>query len=282
MVVSGVALAAWLDARRERVARHPQIEGSLEVAGLGASLRILRDRTGVPHIRAESAADAWFGLGFVHAQDRPGQMLMARRAALGTSAAHDGAGSLVADRWARTLGFARLAAAEEARLGAAEREVLTAYARGANAWIDRIRSGEVGAPAGVRVGPDLPPWTPVDSLAVLKPQSWTLGASLQESLVLEELIRRIGPAQSRSFFPGAVRVASTARPGRRTRVSLGEPALAPWIDPLRKAAGHAGRSVGSSAVLIRGSLVAGGSPLLAGDGHYPALAPAELHQADLR
>ncbi len=284
----GLALAVWLDARRERVARHPKIEGELSVEGLSAPLRILRDRSGVPHIRADSDPDAWFGLGFVHAQDRAGQMLSARRAALGTAAAHEGAQALPADRWARTLGFGRLAAAEEARLGAAERRVLVAYAAGANAWLDRIRSGAVGAPAGVRVGPELPPWTPADSLAVLKHRAWTLGASLEESLTLEELIRRIGPALARSFFPPAVRSAS--RPdGSAPRIATPDgsapriPGRTPgWRDPLRLAAGHAGRSVGSSAVLIQGSQIPGEAPLLAGDSHYPALAPAELHQADLR
>ena len=48
----------------------PQTTGVLRVAGLDAPIEILRDAYGIPHIYARSADDAYFALGFVHAQDR--------------------------------------------------------------------------------------------------------------------------------------------------------------------------------------------------------------------
>ena len=53
--------------------------GTIEVEGVSAPVRIVRDREGVPHITAQSRNDALFGLGFVHGQDRLWQMEFQRR-----------------------------------------------------------------------------------------------------------------------------------------------------------------------------------------------------------
>ena len=42
-------------------------------------MRVRRDRWGVPHIEAGSAADLWFAEGFCHGQDRLWQMDFYRR-----------------------------------------------------------------------------------------------------------------------------------------------------------------------------------------------------------
>src|SRR5665647_882247 len=54
----------------------PQLDGTVTLSGLKAPVDIVRDRHGVPHIYAGSVADAYFALGFVHAQDRLWQMEM--------------------------------------------------------------------------------------------------------------------------------------------------------------------------------------------------------------
>ena len=61
----------------------PQTTGESRVDGLSAPVEISRDRNGIPHIYARTDADAWFGLGFVHAQDRLFQMEMMRRVGQG-------------------------------------------------------------------------------------------------------------------------------------------------------------------------------------------------------
>src|SRR5688572_5911212 len=52
-------------------------------APVARAVRIARDLEGVPHIQAESIADALFAQGFVHAQDRLFQMDLVRRQASG-------------------------------------------------------------------------------------------------------------------------------------------------------------------------------------------------------
>src|ERR1700722_2096457 len=61
----------------------PQIDGSLAVAGLAASVSVQRDAQGVPHIHAASLDDLVFAQGFVTAQDRLFQMDALRRHAAG-------------------------------------------------------------------------------------------------------------------------------------------------------------------------------------------------------
>ena len=47
-------------------------------AGLENPVDILRDEFSVPHIFAETEADAYFALGYAHAQDRMWQMEMSK------------------------------------------------------------------------------------------------------------------------------------------------------------------------------------------------------------
>ena len=61
----------------------PDYTGSRPVRGLEAPMQVLRTKEAVPYILAENDQDAFFGLGYVHAQDRMWQMEIARRTAKG-------------------------------------------------------------------------------------------------------------------------------------------------------------------------------------------------------
>src|SRR5689334_3096484 len=75
------AAVAWVYS----MARHelPQTEGTISLNGLTAPVTIVRDKLGVPHIRAASIEDLLFAQGFVTAQDRLWQMDTSRRYAAG-------------------------------------------------------------------------------------------------------------------------------------------------------------------------------------------------------
>jgi penicillin amidase len=124
---------AEVDARPEECLA--TVEGELTVEGLDAAVTIVRDRWGIPHIRAGSARDAFFGQGYAIGQDRAFQLELYRRMAHGTSAAMLNRGLLGRDRQNRRLGFGRLAAAEWEHQSDGAREVLEAYAAGVNAAI---------------------------------------------------------------------------------------------------------------------------------------------------
>lgn len=122
----------------------PDYDEDFSVAGIEGPVDILRDAAAIPHISADSAADAYFALGFVHAQDRLGQLLRARRAA-------------------QTL----LPLDQTIEVEPSTAQALDAYAAGVNAWLGLVSEGGRG-----RGSPDLliadermiAAWRPVDSL----------------------------------------------------------------------------------------------------------------------
>ena len=284
LVMGAGVLALFVEGVRDRSAvkaAFPMAEGSLPVAGLIGTLRIDRDARGLAHVSAERESDAFFGLGFVHAQDRLGQMLWLRRRAHGRAAESLGAAALDADRMARTIGFAQLAEAQLAQVDPRTRRVLDAYAAGVNARIARIEAGEVAPPVLV-VQADLPlePWRAADSLALLKLYAWGLGESVEASLVLSDLIQHLGAAAAQRFFPErapglppAPDATVDRPPERGTRGIAGS---------LRRAMGFDAPSVGSSAWVLGGAHSASGRPLIAADSHLPASIPAWLHLDHIR
>lgn len=281
----GVALAAlvvgvgWLAAQlRESAAARaafPTVTGRIVVEGLAAAIEIHRDLRGVPHIEASTELDAFFGLGFVHAQDRLAQMFWLSRSGHGRAAEAMGESALDADRLARTLDLAGAARAQWGGLDPPTRQVLEAYSRGVNARIARIRAGQVSRPRWLaRRDVAVEDWTPVDSLVVWKLYAWGLSSSLDASLVLVDLIERLGGFQARRFFPHIPAVGHPLPPDpppATAALRSGAP------DPLRRAVGLAGRSTGSSAWVVGGSHSASGHPLLAADSHLEPTAPPLLH-----
>ncbi len=89
----------------------PQTQGRVAIAGLQKPVAIARDTDGIPHIQAESEHDAYFALGFTHAQDRLWQMEATRRIGAGRLAEILGPSLLSTDKFMRTLGLHRRAPA---------------------------------------------------------------------------------------------------------------------------------------------------------------------------
>src|SRR5689334_22662438 len=89
--------------------RLPITHGTIRVSDLRKGVDIARDRWGIPYIRAENDAAAWYALGFCHGQDRTFQLELLMRLARGTLAAIVGAEALPIDRLARRIGFHRSA-----------------------------------------------------------------------------------------------------------------------------------------------------------------------------
>ena len=48
----------------------PQTDGEIEVPGLGAEVRVLRDGHGIPQVYADTSDDLFYAQGYVQAQDR--------------------------------------------------------------------------------------------------------------------------------------------------------------------------------------------------------------------
>ena len=83
----------------------PDYAGELSLRGLRDTVSVRFDNYGVPHIYAQNAQDAYFALGYVHAQDRLFQMELIRRAAAGRLSEVMGKDLLPVDKLFRTMGL---------------------------------------------------------------------------------------------------------------------------------------------------------------------------------
>jgi len=305
LLVVSLAAGAFHQVRRSlrNADAFPLENGRIVVEGIAARIEVRRDERGVPHVSAGSDSDAFFGLGFVHAQDRLAQMLWLRSLARGRSAELVGKDGLPADRLARTLDLGGLGDREFELLGPAARAFVDAYVLGVNAHIGRVRDGTANPPVALLgQAATIEPWTGGDSVALLKLYSWGLAGTLDVALVLNDLIERLGGFGASRFFPkGGRHAPSSARgdvtaglresaregrvierrglPGRNSDTARGGQA---YGDPLRAAARLRGRSIGSSAWVIGGSETDSGAPILSADHHLEPTAPSLVYVAHFR
>lgn len=263
-----------------RSASQPQIAGSLQIAGLAAPVDIVRDAAGVPHIYAQSTADAYFALGFVHAQDRLWQLEMNRRIPAGRMAEILGPKALPTDRFLRTLGVRRNAEQILARLAPDTRAALQSYANGINAFVAN-RSGPL-PPEFVLTGTAAPErWEPADSIAWQTMMAWDLGANWTQELLRMRLAQRLSLAQINEFlapYPGEAPLATqdyTAFYRQFAGMSRQLSTLAQMAPPSYV------EGMGSNNWVLGGMRTVSGKPLLANDPHLGLSAPSLWYLAHL-
>jgi penicillin amidase len=124
----------------------PDYKEDFVVEGIGGPVDILRDSSAIPHISAGSAADVYFAIGFVHAQDRLGQLLRARRASEDMSPLE-----------------------QSGEIDPLASDALEAYAAGVNAWLGLVAEGGRGRGSPELLIADermIAAWRPVDSLRI--------------------------------------------------------------------------------------------------------------------
>jgi len=258
----------------------PKVDGSLKLTGLHAPVDIVRDHDGVPHIYAKDSDDAFYALGFVHAQDRLWQMEMNRRIAAGRLAEILGPGALDTDRFLRTLGVARNAAGIWNHLAPDAREALEAYARGVNAFIDS--HGQALPPEFYLTGAPAPEhWKPTDSIGWQTMMAWDLGANWTQELLRMRLSQRLSLQQINQFlppYPGEAQLQTRDYTGlyRELAGTAQQMAAVEKIAPPSLVEG-----MGSNNWVVSGALSETGKPLLANDPHLGLAAPALWYFAHL-
>ncbi|MDH5352526.1 MAG: penicillin acylase family protein [Betaproteobacteria bacterium] len=274
----------------------PQETGEARLAGLEKPVEILRDRFGVPHIFAQSLADATRVLGYVHAQDRLWQMEMNRRTAAGRLAEVLGPPALETDRFLRTLGVRRAALANFARLDKQTQQLLESYAEGVNAFLatDPVLPVEFWL-TGVK--PE--PWTPADSLGWIKMMAWDLGGNWRSELLRLRLaktmplerIHELLPPYPGEKYPPIVELQRFYQGLEQEGVKLavnGVNGDSPHFSHLQtRKIGTVpiyGQSegLGSNNWVVSGKRSATGKPLLANDPHLGLTAPAVWYFAHVK
>jgi penicillin amidase len=224
----------------------PKVSGEIS-APVSSNATIVRDARGVPHITAGSWEDAIFLQGFATAQDRMWQMDALRRLAAGDLAEVVGPAAIEPDREARRLRMRRAAEDQLRSLPPADREVLAAYARGVNYYIETHR-GRFSLEFTL-LGYEPRPWRLVDSILAALQMYRNLTTSWRNEIQKEALLASGDRAKVNVLFP--------TRTGRE-------------FQP------------GSNAWAISGALTASGKPILANDPHLEFSMPATWHMVHLK
>ena len=112
----------------------PSLDGELKAPGLTASVSVARDSFDVTHIKAQSARDAAYAMGYVHAQERGWQLEFNRRLMHGELSEVFGAATLDTDKLLRTLGIMQAAERQYQGLPPQAKEALQGYSDGINGF----------------------------------------------------------------------------------------------------------------------------------------------------
>jgi len=221
---------------------------------------IARDAYGVPHVRAETAADAWAGMGYACAQDRLFQMDYDRRRACGRWAETAGSAALGGDVLARRLGLAAAAQLDVAVMSPPVRAVFEAYASGVN---QAIADGALPLPGRYPVES----WLGWHSVAAFLVRHVQMG-QWQHKLANAVLLARAGAAAFARLETGPAAGSPVAVPpdGRLTH-----PVAGLLDEALGDIEGHLGFLAevepGSNAWAVSGRRTAHGGAVICSDSH---------------
>jgi penicillin amidase len=253
----------------------PDYDRAFTLDGPRAPFEIVRDSSAVPHILATTDHDAFFGLGFVHAQDRLWQMTLMRRTAQGRLSELFGRETLGIDRLMRALdlyGLSQMAAAAQSE---PTRAALEAYAEGVNAWLRVVQAEALGrgAPEFFLFEAQIAPWVPADSIAVQKLMALQLTDKAARETLRAQLMLALPPERARDLMPDAPNAPLLGLPDFGAALPAASPRQAAARHPLDPVP-QPGRAGASNAFAASGARTAGGAPLLASDPHLGLTAPA--------
>ena len=156
----------------------PALDGELTAVGLRGGVRITRDAADVTHIKAQTPIDAWFAIGYVHAQERGWQLEFNRRVMRGELSEAFGPATLETDKLLRTLGIMQAAERQWQGLPAEGRDAIQAYSDGINSF---YAGSQQALPPEFHIlgikpgGSSGKPWTAQDSIG------WSLMMALDLS-----------------------------------------------------------------------------------------------------
>ncbi|WP_010104830.1 penicillin acylase family protein [Verminephrobacter aporrectodeae] len=286
------------------------LDGRLAVVGLRQAVQVQRDDADVTHIRAQTPQDAWFAMGYVHAQERSWQLEFNRRVMHGELSEVFGGATLETDKLMRALDIIGNARRQYQGLPPYARQALQSYSQGIQAF-HRHRSQAL-PPEFHLLGVEPGGWEPEDSvgwalmmalemggnwgheftrLSVASTldteRLWQLmppypGERPATSVDLATLYRQLGvyrAADQGAAPQGAAPKHQAQQEGLLSRqISAG---LRAWAEALTRTAGsHEGR--GSNNWALAGSRTVSGKPLLANDPHLDLSAPSIWYLAALQ
>src|SRR6185369_9817235 len=275
-------------------------QNAIQLKGIKAPIAIRRDERGIPYVEAQNDEDLFFGQGYATAADRLWQMDLFRRTARGELAEVLGAGpnniAIDQDKLHRTYGFAQTAEAELANASPQTRATLEAYARGVNAYASSLDPKSM-PPEFQILQYSFRPWTPADSLVVVKIFAEALSDTWRLD-VMRQAMSGLPPEKRAELLPeiSAIdvlvvgkdtpsKVKSTARvkperisPEALAKLAHNQEIAAAALDRIGL---HTDALAASNNWVVSGKRTVTGKPLLSNDPHLRATAPSIWHLVHL-
>lgn len=296
LLVAGLGVYAWRS--------FPQMDGEIHASGLGAPVQVRRDPSDVTHIEAQGLADAYFALGWVHAQERGWQLEFNRRVMHGELSELLGAATLETDKLMRTLGIMKSAQAQWEGLPPEAKALLQAYANGINSF--HAEAGQALPPEFHILRTQPGTWQPQDSVAWTLMMALDLGGNWGNEFARLSALQRIDTRSLWQLMPpypgeqpttavdlaalyrglgvyradaGATKTgAGQATEPAASRLALVDPSpINDWAANLGDPAGK-----GSNDWVVAGSHTESGKPLVANDPHLGLSAPAIWYFARIK
>jgi len=263
----------------------PDYDAQTDVAGISATIEIVRDNANVPHIFGANDQDVFFALGYAHAQDRLWQMTMLRRTVQGRLSELFGERTLKIDEAMRRYDIYNLSVASEKAQDEETTAALNAYSAGVNAWLNEVNAGARGrgAPEMWLFSHPVSPWQPADSIAILKLMALQLSPNLANEVLRARTSLLIDNDRLRDIMPDDPTSGIAALPAYASLVpdvpsftpdtQLASDPLSPFHPPELAGA--------SNAWAANADRSATGSTLLANDPHLGLTAPTIWYLARL-
>ena len=148
----------------------PEYDQTLISDKIKNNVEIIRDSSNIPHIFSQNDSDAFFALGYAHAQDRFWQLNILRRSAQGRLSELFGQKTFVLDEFVRRLDLYNLSRSSVKYQSEQTKSILKAYSNGINARVKEINDKALGrgSPEMFFYPNEFSFWQPADSIAILK------------------------------------------------------------------------------------------------------------------
>lgn len=241
------------------------------------------DSYGIPHIEAETEEEAFFALGYAHAQDRLFQMELLRRLSKGELSSILGKDFVKVDKFFRTLSIKKVSKRVVSKIDHSKPQfkILKSYLAGINRYMDQGGSFE-----HKMLGIPLIPFTMDDTIAI----SGYMSLSFSQAFKLDPVIHLIKTQFPKVYYKDFVQglnhdvnakyqnTVAASNPQSLFKKSFSDNVLNPLQDHLPGIP----LFIGSNAWVISGSRTKSGLPILANDPHIAFAAPAVWYEAHIK
>ena len=272
LIVLAGTLAAWLYIRSFT----PDYSSDIQSKSVKSDVTVHFDTYGVPHIEAQTLADAQFALGYVHASERMFQMELLRRLAQGRMAEMAGDNLVKTDIFFRTLGLHKIAEKSALRFDSLKHsmpdmaEQTMAYLNGINSWLKQNPHTLESRLTGITIDP----FTVYDTYCITALMSFGFAEAYRIDPVVEQIAQQV-PAELLAELDSSIEQSNSTNVAfngltlsQSVNEILNSLPVSPWI--------------GSNSWVVSGKHTASGKPLFCNDTHMGYQLPGVWYEAHIK